>query len=187
MTEAFRHIPIKIYPLKINVKELLVDWPEERMDKLFDISYLNPELLAFFKERNIDIRSNFILWNWYVNPTANHLPLNNPHTDGDWFSEEQFIRKRPCGINWNFSEGTRVEFYSSEGSKPVFKYRSEHDFSTIWLNCNKVIAVWDDAGPILFNPQIPHNIKGNPGVERRLSMTLRFNETYESLRDKLND
>jgi hypothetical protein len=58
---------------------------------------------------------------------------------------------------------------------------------TVWIDCDKVTDVWNDAGPILFNPQIPHNIKGDVGVDRRLSMTLRFNESYESLRDKLND
>jgi len=188
MTESFRQLPqLKMYPLKMDVKELLVGWPKERMDKLFDISYLNPELLDYFKERNIIIRPNFILWNWYVNPPAHHLNLKWPHTDGDWFSKEWGIRKRLSGINWNFSPGTRVEWYSTEGTKPVYKYRSEHDFSTIWIDCDKVTDIWDDAGPILFNPQVPHNIKGDVGVERRLSMTLRFEETYESLRDKLND
>ena len=91
-----------------------------------------------------------------------------------------------CGINWNFTPKTRVEFYSTEGATPKFWYRSEYDFSTSWENTTKIIDVWDDEGPVLFNPQVPHDIKGDVGVEKRLSMTLRFNETYESLRDKLN-
>ena len=187
MTEAFRHIKIDIYPLIKDVKEFLIDWPDHRMDKLIDICYLNPDLLKYFEKRNISIRSNFILWYWYINPPKHHLPLKWPHTDGDWSSKDVTVKKRLSGINWSFLPGSRVEWYSPEGATPVFKYRSEHDFSTVWVDCDKVTDIWDDAGPVLFNPQIPHNIKGDPGVDRRLSMTLRFNESYESLRDKLND
>ena len=188
MTEAFKHLHhLKMYPLKMDVSELLVDWPAERSDKLIHFSYLNPELLDYFKEKNIVIRHNFILWNWYINDFPDVKYMRKwPHTDGDWFSEEVIVRKRLCGINWNFSPGTRVEWYSTEDGKPKYMYRSEHDFSTKWIGCHKVVAVWDDAGPILFNPQIPHNIEGDIGVARRVSITLRFEETYESLRDKLN-
>lgn len=187
MAEAFKQLPqLKMYPLKMDVKELLVGWPEERMDKLLDVSYLNPELLDYFKERKIEIRSTFILWYWYISPPSHHLTLKWPHTDGDWFSDDVTVRKRLSGINWNFLPGSRVEWYSTEGTKPIFNYRSEYDFSTVWVDCDKVTDIWDDAGPVLFNPQIPHNIKGDAGVDRRLSMTLRFNESYESLRDKLN-
>jgi len=181
MNDCFIKLPISIYPLIKDAHSFLEDWPEKRMDKLLDISFINPELLEYFKSRNISIRESFILWHWHISQ-KNRLP----HTDGDWFGKENHVKKRLCGINWNFTPKTRVEFYSTEGATPKFWYRSEYDFSTSWENTTKIIDVWDDEGPVLFNPQVPHDIKGDVGVEKRLSMTLRFNETYESLRDKLN-
>jgi hypothetical protein len=178
MTECFKKLPINIYPFIKPVEELLADWPKKRMDKLFDISLVNPELLDYFAQRYIKIRENFILWHWNL-PGPIH-----PHTDGDWKSTDEIVKKRLCGINWNFTPGSCVEFYSTEGATPEFYHRGEYDFSTTWKNATKVIDVWDDEGPVLFNPQIPHNIKG-PG-RNRLSVTLRFYETYESLRAKLN-
>lgn len=178
MTDCFKKLPIDIYPFIKPVEELLVDWPEKRMDKLFDITLINPELLDYFKQRDIKIRENFILWHWNL-PGPFH-----PHTDGDWRSNEEVVRKRLCGINWNFTPGSWVEFYSTEGASPEFYYRGEYDFSTTWRNATKVIDVWDDEGPVLFNPQVPHNVKGTR--KNRISVTLRFYETYESLKEKLN-
>ena len=56
MTECFKQIPIDIYPLSKPIEEFLVDWPEKRMDKLVDSSFLNPELLKYFKRK----KSNFV-------------------------------------------------------------------------------------------------------------------------------
>lgn len=180
MNECFIPLPIDIYPLIKPVNEFLVDWPEKRMDKLFDESFLNPELIEFFKQKNIKLRENFIVWHWNIPGPK------NPHTDGDWFSTETIVKRRLCGINWNFTEGSFVEFYSTEGGNPVFSYRGEYDFSTTWENTDKVIDTWDNAGPVIFNPQVPHNVKAIDGITKRLSITLRFYETYESLRKKLN-
>jgi hypothetical protein len=178
MTECFKQIPIDMYPLSKPIQEFLFDWPEKRMDKLIDSSFLNPELLKYFTRKKIKLRENFIIWHW-------NLPgPENPHTDGDWHSDETVVKKRLCGINWNFSEDSYVEFYSTEGGKPTFSYRGKYDFSTTWENTDKVIDVWSGAGPVIFNPQVPHNVKGTGS--KRLSMTLRFYETYESLRKKLN-
>ena len=176
MIECFKHLPIKIYPFIKPVEELLVSSGQKRMDNLLDSSLLNPDLLDYFKERDIRIRENFIFWNWKL-PSP-----GNPHTDGDW--RLNAVRKRLCGINWNFTPGSWVEFYSTEGATPEFIDRGGHDFSTNWKNATKVIDVWNDEGPVLFNPQIPHNVKGS--ISNRVSVTLRFNETYEDLRAKLN-
>lgn len=178
MNNCFIPIRIDIYPLVKPIDEFLIDWPEKRMDKLVDKSFLNPKLLEYFEQKSIKIRENFIIWHW-------NLPgPKNPHTDGDWLSTEIVVKKRLCGINWNFTDDSWVEFYSTEGGKPVFSYRGEYDFSTTWENTENVISIWSGRGPVIFNPQIPHNIKGTGN--KRLSITLRFYETYESLRDKLN-
>ena len=175
MTECFEQIPIDIYPLSKPIEEFLVDWPKNRMDRLVDSKFLNSKLLDYFNQRNIKVRENFIIWNWNIPGPK------DPHTDGDWFSTKS---KRLCGINWNFSDDTYVEFYSTEGGIPKYSYRGEYDFSTTWENTDKVIDVWNGTGPVIFNPQVPHNVKGNSN--KRLSMTLRFYETYDSLRKKIN-
>lgn len=187
MDECYIELPINIYPLVKPIEELLsnMEFPlvrgYPRLDSLLDIELINPELLSYFKDRDIKIRENFILWKWAIKSALPRLP----HTDGDWRSVDA-IRKRPCGINWNFTPGTRVEFYSKEGATPVFEDRGKHDFSTSWENCNKIIDVWDTAGPVLFNPQVPHDIKANDGIKKRLSITLRFYETFQSIKGKLN-
>lgn len=176
------YVPIDVgglYPLIGPVEQYLFDWPEKRMDKMFDYKLLNPELLDFFKSKDVKIRENFLMWHWNV-PGPKW-----PHTDGDWFSENQHIRKRLCGVNWNFTPGSYVEFYSIEGGKPVFSNRGEYDFSTTWENTDKVIDVWASEGPVIINPQVPHNVKGVKGITKRLSITLRFYETYESILRKL--
>lgn len=168
-----------IHPLRWPIEEYMRDWPEKRMDKMFDVSWLNPQLLEFFHRKDVQIRENFLMWHW-------HVPGPKwPHTDGDWFSPHHHVRKRLCGVNWNFTPGSYVEFYSTEGGEPVFSNRGVNDFSTTWTKTDNVIDVWDGWGPVLFNPQIPHNVKGIEGVTRRLSITLRFYETYESMMRKL--
>jgi hypothetical protein len=180
MTECFQELPIKIYPLTEKIDYFLKDWPENRQDKLVDREFINPDLLDFFDKKKIKIRENFIIWNWQKNG------VKLPHTDGDWFSDETVIKKRLCGINWNFSPGTRVEFYSTENATPVFEHRGDYDFSTFWKNCNKLVAVWFSEGPILFNPQVPHKVGFNTFSTNRVSLTLRFFETYDTLKEKLN-
>lgn len=185
MNECYIELSLPFYPLVSPVEEFIIQLPNvngfPRLDRLLDIEFINPDLLQYFKDRNISIRENFILWNWAVKPGIARLP----HTDGDWRNNDN-IRRRTCGINWNFTPGTRVEFYSREGATPVFEDRGKHDFSTSWENCNNIIDIWDTPGPVLFNPQIPHDIKSNDGIRRRISLTLRFNETFESLKKKLN-
>jgi hypothetical protein len=178
MIECFKQIPIKIYPLSSPIEEILTKYPTHRSFRVLDLSHLNPELLDYFKERDIKIREDFIFWNWHV-PGA-----FIPHTDGDYRPTDGVARRRLCGINWNFTPGTRVDFYSTDGTTPEFVYRSELDYFTLWKNATKIIDVWDDAGPVLFNPQVPHNVNGT--VKNRRSITLRFYETYEDLREKLN-
>jgi len=80
-----------------------------------------------------------------------------------------------------------VAFYSTEGATPEVDFRSEYDFSTTWTGITEEVTRWDTPGPVVFNPQVPHMIKSGPGVFKRLSMTLRFYETYESLISKLNE
>jgi hypothetical protein len=180
MNSCFEELPIKIYPLKEkNLKLYFHDWPENQQWRLLGIENLNPELLDFFKKKNIEIRENFIFWSW------NTKQDKNPHTDGDWFSDDVVVKKRRCGINWCFTPGTWVEFYSTEGLNPEFRYRKENDFSTAWPGADKVIATWKTKGPVIFNPQIPHDIKSLDFINNRKSITLRFYETYESLREKL--
>lgn len=180
MKECYLPIDVNgIYPLRGHLEHYLYDWPEKRMDKMFDIALLNPELVNFFQSKDVKIRENFIMWHWNI-PGPKW-----PHTDGDWFSTGHHVKKRLCGVNWNFSPGTYVEFYSTEGGNPEFSYRGEYDFSTTWKDTDKVIDVWDGQGPVIINPQIPHNVKGTDGVKKRLSITLRFYETYESLMQKL--
>ena len=181
MNNCYTHINISIPPLLGNPLDYTKDWPKGRQDKLCDKNLLNPDLLVFFQNKNIRIQEKFILWWW--NTKVSRLP----HTDGDWFSKEETVKKRPCGINWNFTPNTWVEFYSTEGATPVVDFRNDYDFSTSWENISVVIDKWNSAGPVIFNPQIPHMIKSGPGVFKRLSMTLRFYETYESLVEKFSE
>jgi hypothetical protein len=179
MNTCFEKLPIGIYPLKLPAWTYLENFPKNRMDCLLECDNLNPELIDFFTSKKIKIRENFILWYWRTDKQR------DPHTDGNYFSDETTVKKRLCGINWNFSPGTRVEFYSTEGITPQFWHRGDYDFSTSWPGANKVIDCWDDAGPVIFNPQIPHDVKSDDRLKRRLSLTLRFYETYESLKEKL--
>jgi hypothetical protein len=180
MTQYFQNVNIDIPPLIGDPFDYTKDWPKGRQDKLYDKQFLNPALLSFFESKGIRIRENFIVW-WWHTKVARY-----PHTDGDWFSPEELVKRRPCGLNWNFSPNTWVEFYSIEGATPKADFRSEYDFSTTWTGITKEVTRWDTSGPVVFNPQVPHMIKSGPGVFKRLSMTLRFYETYESLISKLN-
>ena len=180
MNNCYQHIDITIPPLIGDPFDYIKEWPKGRQDKMYDKAFINPELLTFFESKNIRIRENFIVWWWHTKQAR------YPHTDGDWFSKDEAVKKRPCGINWNFTPNTWVEFYDTEGADPEVDFRSEYDFSTTWTNVNKVIDKWETPGPVIFNPQVPHMIKSGAGVFKRLSMTLRFYETYESLIEKLN-
>lgn len=180
MTQYFQNVKIDIPPLIGDPFDYTKDWPNGRQDKLYDKQFLNPELLSFFDSKGIRIRENFIVW-WWHTKVARY-----PHTDGDWFSPEELVKRRPCGLNWNFSPNTWVEFYSTDGATPEVDFRSEYDFSTTWKGITTEVTRWDSPGPVVFNPQVPHMIKSGPGIFKRLSMTLRFYETYESLIEKLN-
>ena len=179
MNECYIELSIPFYPLIRPVEDFLYDWSEERMDKLINISYINPVVVEYFNSCKIKIREDFILWKWLTKHTR------MPHTDGDWRTDAN-SRKRTCGVNWNFTPRTRVEFYSKEGATPVFSDRGTYDFSTSWENCNQIVNIWDTPGPVLFNPQIPHDIKSDDDITQRLSLTLRFYETFESMKVKLN-
>jgi len=182
MIKCYQELNLNIFPFKQSVDFLLNDnWPENRMDKLHSIDQLNPELLDFFKLTGINIRETFLLINWRV-----HRP-RPAHTDGNWFSGDKIVEKRQCGINWNFSPGTWVEFYSMENATPVYNPKGRIDDATIWPDVYKIIDRWDSAGPIIFNPQVPHRVNGLPDIKRRVSCTLRFVETFESLEKKLSE
>jgi hypothetical protein len=146
---------------------------------LMPVEYLNKELVEIFEDIAVKIK-DFVVWNW--SKTKNH-PI---HTDGDYSSN---TRKRLCGINWNFTPTTSVKFFDKENGKPYLRKTSEIDFSTSWVFTGppRVIFEWDGPGPVIFNPQIPHQICYNDADTLfRRSITLRFQETYLSLYDKLN-
>lgn len=181
MNSCYTNLNIKLYPFKRPVEELLSDnWPAERMDKLHNIEDLNPEILDLFQKNNVIIRNTFLIINWWV-----HRP-RPAHTDGNWFSPDEIVAKRRCGINWNFTPGTWVEFYSMENAVPTFNPSGRIDDATTWSNANTIIDKWDTLGPVIFNPQMIHRVNGFPYIQRRISCTLRFEETYESLSDKLS-
>lgn len=181
MNICYVELKVDIFPFKHSVDYLLSnDWPENRMDKLHSIDYLNPELINFFLENNVKLRDTFLLINWWT------LKDRPPHTDGNWFSTDKIIQKRQCGINWNFTPGTWVEFYSSENATPAFDPKGRIDDATTWPDANIIIDKWTTFGPVIFNPQIIHKVKSLPHIERRTSCTLRFEETYESLCEKLS-
>jgi hypothetical protein len=180
MIPCFYHLDLDIFPFSDPVEVLLKnDWPESRMDKLHSIEYLNPKLVKFFEDRDVKLRDTFLMINWWV-----HRP-RPPHTDGNWFSDDEIIAKRQCGINWNFTPGTWVEFYSMENAVPNFNPEGRIDDATTWSNASTVIDKWNTPGPVIFNPQMIHRVNGFSHIQRRTSCTLRFKETYESLADKL--
>jgi len=182
MISCFCDLNLKIFPFNHSIESLFKDnWPENRMDKLFSIDYLNPTLVDFFRDHRVALRDNFLLINWWT------LRSRPPHTDGNWFSDDKIVAKRQCGINWNFTPGTWVEFYSMENATPRFNPKGRIDDATTWENAEVVIDKWDSPGPVIFNPQMIHRVKSFPYIERRQSCTLRFEETYESLIEKLSD
>jgi hypothetical protein len=181
MNNCFTELSINLSPFSKTVTELLTDkWPSGRMDKLHSINELNPELLVFFKDNNVEIRDTFLLINWWV-----HRP-RPAHTDGNWFSRDEVIAKRQCGINWSFTPGSWVDFYSTENATPYFDPKGRIDDATTWPNVKDIVARWETPGPVIFNPQIPHRVNSLPNIPRRVSCTLRFVETYESLVSKLS-
>jgi len=182
MNNNYVELKLDIFPFTHPVDHLLnTGWPENRMDKLHSIDFLNPELITFFRNHDVKLRDTFLLINWW---TLRNRP---PHTDGNWFSTDKIIKKRQCGINWNFTPGTWLEFYSMENAIPNFDPKGRIDDATTWSNANTVIDRWDSAGPVIFNPQIPHKVKSLPHIQRRASCTLRFEETYKSLCEKLSE
>lgn len=139
--------------------------------------YINIDLIELLTSADIDL-IDFVVWNW--DRTKNY----SVHTDGDYFSDN----KRLCGMNWNFTPTTSVKFFDSENGKPFFRKTSAIDFSTKWLfqSDPRVISEWSGSGPVIFNPQIPHQISFNDNETRfRRSITLRFRETFLSLYEKL--
>lgn len=181
MNHCYLELNLKIFPFRKSVETLVsTDWPPNRMDKLYPVDELNPELLEFFSSADVKIRETFLLINWW---THRSRPA---HTDGNWFSDEKYIIKRQCGINWNFTSRSWVEFYSMENATPVFDPKGRIDDATIWPYAYKVVDKWNSPGPVIFNPQIPHRVNSASDVERRVSCTLRFFETFDSLKDKLS-
>jgi hypothetical protein len=181
MKSCFSELAVDIFPFNQSVEFLLNnDWPENRMDKLHSIEHLNPDLISFFQDHGVKLRDTFLMINWWT------LRDRPPHTDGNWFSNDKIIQKRQCGINWNFTPGTWVEFYSMDNATPNFDPKGRIDDATTWSNVTTIIDKWDTPGPVIFNPQIIHRVKSFPHIERRASCTLRFGETYESLCDKLS-
>lgn len=166
-------------PLNITVDELY-----ERANfihtgmALMPIDYLNPKLVDILVRSNIKLK-DFVCWNW------DKKIEYRVHTDGNYFSD----KKRLCGMNWNFTEGTSVKFFSTETGEPVFRKSSEIDFSTYWVFENKsAVSEWSSAGPVIINTQVPHQISFNvDGVNFRRSITLRFQETFETLYFKLKN
>lgn len=181
MNQCYSELNLDIYPFTHPVEFLLNhEWPENRMDKLHSTDYLNPNLKEFFQDHQIKLRDTFLLINWWT------LRPRPPHTDGNWFSGDKVVGKRQCGINWNFTPGTWVEFYSKENAIPNWNPKGRIDDATTWSNANTIIDKWDSPGPIIFNPQVIHRVNSLPHIQRRASCTLRFEETYESLSDKLS-
>lgn len=181
MNQCYVELDIDLFPFSRPVDYLLNnDWPENRMDKLHSIDYLNPELIECFQENDVKLRNTFLMINWWT------LKDRPAHTDGNWFSNDKIISKRQCGINWNFTPGTWVEFYSMENAVPCFNPNGSIDDATTWSNTNTIIDKWDTPGPVIFNPQIIHRVNSLPFIQRRVSCTLRFEETYESLIQKLS-
>lgn len=173
MLQPFYHLNLLKDPLITPIDKLATHTGM----KVADLKLLNPDLLEFFNKLNISCK-DFVIWVW---SSKMKYPI---HTDGDWFGTV----KRSCGINWNFSPDTEVVFYSTENGIPVFHQESTTNFATHWdfIGDPIKVAAWRGPGPVLFNPQIPHIISyDNPTNSIRCSITLRFNESFESLYKKI--
>lgn len=179
MNKCYTEFPIDIYPLVNQPEFYFKDWPYPRRDMPLDITHLNPELLKYFEEKQVHIGHNFLLWHWKVQ--EHHVP----HTDGDWQLIGADRRKRLSGINWNFTPDTWVEFFSFDGMTPKLIHKNKDDFSTHWEGTPTQIDKWEGAGPVIFNPQMLHRVAAKKNVWRRVSMTLKFHESYEELVEKL--
>jgi hypothetical protein len=144
-----------------------------------EVDILSSALLLFFNQRKIKVLS-CVLWRWDL---ENYHDI---HTDGNYFSDI----KRSCGINWNFSPSTSVKFYSEDNGRPQLKNGNQENFSTSWIYDSEPPCTheWTGEGPVLFNPQVPHRIhKIHDSEKIRESLTLRLDESYESLYLKLQD
>jgi len=179
MLPNFCYLNLNIFPFSKPLEEIMSkEWGVNEMSRLHGIEDLNPELIKFFDENKVKLRKSWILIYWWDDRFA------PPHTDGDWFSDD-IIKKRRCGINWNFTPGTWVEFYDSTTLTP---YKRPQDLlNTFWLGTSNIIDKWDTTGPVIFNSQIIHAVRGMDTAGRRISCTLRFYETFESLTEKLKN
>jgi hypothetical protein len=155
-------------------------WNENQMSRYHSIDDLNPQLINFFKSNGVKLIDKWLLVHWWDDKEAQvHTDENN---DKKWLSNGKLI-ERQCGINWNFTPGTWVEFYDSENLTP---YKREQDLTnTFYLGETKIIDRWDTLGPVIFNPQIPHAVRGTKTAGRRIACTLNFNETFDSIVTKL--
>lgn len=181
MIPCFCNLNLDIFPFKTSLEELMRQkWTENQMSRCHSIDDLNSDLINFFKSNDVKLIDNWLLIHWWDDKE------NPVHTDGDnngnWFSANSII-KRNCCVNWNFTSGTWVEFYDSENLTP---YKRKQDLTnTFYLGETKIIDRWDTLGPVIFNPQIPHAVRGTKIAGRRIACTLNFNETFDSIVTKL--
>lgn len=175
MNQCYVELNLDIYPFKKTLTDMMSgEW--KRMSRQHYITDLNSELVDFFQDNNVRVADDWLLIHWYNDKKS------IPHTDGDWFSDE-LTKKRQCGINWNFTPGTWVEFYDSNEGIPYKRYQDHR--LTFWKNIGDIIARWDSSGPAIVNTQKVHAVRGTETYGRRISCTLNFSETYESITDKL--
>jgi hypothetical protein len=181
MIPCFCNLNLDIFPFKHSLEKLMSKkWGENQMSRYHGVDDLNPELIQFFKSNDVKLINQWLLIYWWDDKEA---PI---HTDGNndrsWVTNGNLV-KRECGINWNFTPGTWVEFYDSENLTP---YKRNQDLANIFYSGEpKVIDKWDSMGPVIINPQIPHTVRGTKNFRRRMACTLSFNETFESIISKL--
>lgn len=175
MNKCYVELDLNIYPFKKDLKNMMLgEW--KSMSRRHHINDLSLELINFFHNNNVKLMRDWILIHWYDDKPS------IPHTDGEWFSSDP-SKKRLCGINWNFTPGTWVEFYDSQHA---VAYKRHQDYTNVfWKNIGDIIAKWDTAGPAIINAQIPHAVRGTEIHGRRISCSLNFLETYESITNKL--
>lgn len=162
---CFIHLNLPFHPLKYELNFYLNE--ENEKSKLYGIDYLNPELVDFFNQSKIFLKKKWLLIIWQ------DKKQNPPHSDGF----------RKCGINWNFTPNTSLEFYSNDNAES-FKINEDPE-NVFWRNLSSPIAVWNTAGPVLINTSIPHGVSLNS--KKRITCSLSFYQDYDTLKSLLRE
>lgn len=150
-----------------------IDIPPETGDDRFRVTLIDKslvvdEIMDLFSDIKVTL-DTFALLTWQANKNY------SIHSDGRITNPDA----RKCGFNWHFNGKSHVEWYSFENAThvPVGDPNNHYTWGTHWKypegHVPKVISVWDDERPALFNVRQPHKVIVT-GERARRTLVMRF-------------